>query len=72
VEIAKELGAILMGQGEPPTQPPQTFAERITRFLEQFAEQQKSTIQAASKRMNAAAAKALAAVNDLLRRLQKK
>jgi hypothetical protein len=58
--------------GEPPTQPRQTFTERITKFVEQFAEKQKPNVQAASKRMNAAAAKALAAVNDLLRRLQKK
>ena len=38
----------------------------------QFAEKQKPSVQAASQRMNAAAAKALAAVNELLRRLQKK
>ena len=70
MEIAEEVGAILVG--EPPTQPLQTFAERITKLLEQFAEKQKPSVQAASKRMSAAAAKALAAVNDLLRRLQKK
>ena len=70
MEIAEEVGAILVE--EPPTQPLQTFVERITKFVEQFAEKQKPNVQAASKRMNATAAKALVAVNDLLRRLQKK
>jgi hypothetical protein len=58
--------------GDPPKQPLQTFAERIAKSVEQFAEKQKPNVEAVSKRMNAAAAKALGAINDLLRRLQKK
>lgn len=63
---------MLVGMEEPPTQPPQTFAKRVTKFLEHFVEEQKPNIQAAAKRMDGAAARALAAMNDLLRRLQKK
>ena len=63
---------MLVGMGEPPTQPPQGFAKRAMKLLEQFVEEQKPNVQAAAKRMDAAVARALVAVNELLRRLQKK
>jgi hypothetical protein len=63
---------MLVGMEELPTQPPQTFAKRATKLLEQFVEEQKPHVHAAAKRIDAAVARALAAVNELLRRLQKK
>jgi hypothetical protein len=57
---------------EPKTPPPTTAGARLIAHLKRFAEEQKPTVVAVAKRADKTAAKGLAVVNDLLRRLQKK